>query len=254
VLRSINWRSIQKLAPSATGGTRFIPAPSRTSWWCRKRITRSICEASTGARLFSQLRAFLGTSKITIRKTVLDRILPIPEDLVIEADEYIFTLAPAIAPAIILNQPLFYYRFHGNNLYMVQSGDLVKLRRKHGVLRALLRTLPAPLSQLGVSQEIINAVLEPIGIDAKRLKLSMDGGKPWDTFRVERAAYRLSYKGTSLGYRAFKAVVLLLTLLMPPRQFYRAKNWYAAKGLRRLRKVLGEPTPAAPILEGEPEP
>jgi len=37
--------------------------------------------------------------------------LPVPEELVIEADEYIFTLAPALAPAIILNEPLFYYGF-----------------------------------------------------------------------------------------------------------------------------------------------
>jgi glycosyltransferase involved in cell wall biosynthesis len=203
------------------------------------------------ARLFSQLRAFLGTSKITIRRTVLDRILPIPEELVIEADEYIFTLAPAIAPAIILKQPLFHYRFHGGNLFMLQPGDPVKLRRKHGALSALLRTLPAALSQQGVSPEIIATVLEPIWVDVERMKLSLDGGKPWDTFRVEREAYRTAYSKTSLAYRAFKSLVLLSTLLMPPRQFYRARNWYTAKGLRRLRRVLGEPTPAEPVLSGE---
>src|SRR5438093_3539503 len=59
------------------------------------------------ARLFSSLRGFLGTSKMTIRKSILDRVLPIPEDLVIEADEYVFTLAPAIADAIVLDRPLF---------------------------------------------------------------------------------------------------------------------------------------------------
>ena len=51
------------------------------------------------AELFRHLAAFFGTSRMTIRKSVLDQILPIPEELTIEADEYIFTLAPAIAGA-----------------------------------------------------------------------------------------------------------------------------------------------------------
>jgi hypothetical protein len=75
-------------------------------------------------------------------------------------------------------------------------------------------------------------------------------GKPTDTFRVERAANSLAYCRTSLGYRAFKLLVLLSTLALPPRQFYRAKSWYAAKGLRKMRRILGEPTPAAPIVTG----
>jgi hypothetical protein len=86
------------------------------------------------------------------------------------------------------------------------------------------------------------------------MKLSMDGDNPWDTFQVERAAYRLAYRETSLGYRFFKAAVLASTLLMPPQEFYRLRNWYAAKGLRKMRRFLGEPKPAAPILVGGLEP
>src|SRR2546429_680686 len=66
--------------------------------------------------LFSHLRCFLGTSRITIRKGILDRILPVPKELVVEADEFIFTLAVAIGGALILDEPLFYYRLHGGNL------------------------------------------------------------------------------------------------------------------------------------------
>src|SRR5947207_886583 len=51
------------------------------------------------ARLFSSLRGFLGTSRMTMRKSLLDRVLPIHEDLVIEADEHICTMSPAIALA-----------------------------------------------------------------------------------------------------------------------------------------------------------
>ncbi len=201
------------------------------------------------ARLFSQLCGYLGTSKITIRKAVLDRILPIPEELVIEADEYIFTLAPAIAPAIVLNQPLFYYRFHENNQFMIQSDNPTKLRRKQASLEGLVRTLPGALRKLGVSPEVIKAVLEPTRLDAERMKLSMEGGKPWQTFAVERSSFCLGYAHVSFGYRLFKWLVLALTLVTPPRGFYRLRKWYAAKGLRRLRRVLGEPKVAGPTLQ-----
>ena len=201
------------------------------------------------ARLFSSLRGFLGTSKMTIRKSILDRVLPIPEGLVIEADEYVFTLAPAIADAIVLDRPLFHYRFHSNNLFHFQSNDPSKRRRKYNVLKVLLRTLPPRLAELGVSREVVTEVLEPLSVDAARMGLSLDGGKPWHTFVAERAAFRLSYQRASVGYRLFKGAVLALTLLLPPRRFYRLRDFYAANGLRKLRNVLGEPTTAAPVRE-----
>ncbi len=201
------------------------------------------------AQLFSYLRGFLGTSKITVRKSVLDRIVPIPEELVIEADEYIFTLVPAIAGAIVLDQPLFYYRFHAGNLFQIQSREPARYRRKYVVLAALVRTLPPRLRVLGVSEEVIQTVLEPVWVDAERIRLGLDGGQPWETFRAERAAYRMAYSEVGLGYRAFQAFVLGLTLVMPPRSFYRLRNWYSQKDLRKIRRVVGEPTPAAPIVE-----
>ena len=47
------------------------------------------------AHLFRLRKAFLGTSRMTIRADVLRQIMPVPETLTIEADEYIFTLAAA---------------------------------------------------------------------------------------------------------------------------------------------------------------
>jgi glycosyltransferase involved in cell wall biosynthesis len=201
------------------------------------------------AHLFSQLCGYLGTSKLTIRKAVLGRILPIPEEIVTEADEYIFTLAPAIAPAIILSQPLFYYRFHENNQFMIQSDDPTRLRRRQASLEGLVRTLPGALSKLGLSPEVIKAVLEPTRVDAERMKLSLEGGKPWRTFAVERSSFCLAYTSVSFGYRVFKWWVLGLTLVIPPRWFYRLRKWYTAKGLRKLRRVLGEPRVAGPTIQ-----
>lgn len=202
-----------------------------------------------GAHLFPHLRCFLGTSRFTVRRPVLERVLPVPEELTIEADEFMFTLAVAIGGAIVLDQPLFYYRLHSGNLYQFRWHDAASYRRKCNALAGLLRTLPPRLYALGTPREVVQAVLEPIWVDAERIRLGLDGGKPWRTFAVERAAFRLSYKDAGAGYRLFKGLVLGLTLLLPPRQFYRLRRWYADKDLRHLRAIVGEPTPAAPVVE-----
>ena len=203
------------------------------------------------ATLFSQLACFLGTSRLTIRKRVLRQILPIPKELEVEADEFMFSLAVAISGAIVVESPLTYYRLHANNLFQFRAADERKLLRKRDVMSCLVRELPPRLAAVGVPPNVIDAVIKPAWIQFERLRLVLGEGRPWDTFRVERDAYSVAYQKTTLAYRAFKAGVLLATLLLPPRQFYRAKNWYAAIGLRRLRKILGEPIPAAPIVAGE---
>jgi glycosyltransferase involved in cell wall biosynthesis len=214
-----------------------------------QRTQRLQLHDRAGAELFRQLRPFLGTSKVTIRKRVLERVLPIPEALVIEADEYMFTLAAAVAGALVLNKPLFYYRFHSGNLFQFEVGDSEKLRRKQRVLACLVRELPPVLRAAGVSEDVVRPLIEPVWIQAERLRLSLDGGSPWDTFQVERADSRIAYKNASVGYHLFKTLVYGLTLILPPRRFYELRKWYTATGLRRVRRLLGEPIPAAPILE-----
>ena len=204
------------------------------------------------ALLFTHLRCFLGTTRFTIRKKLLDQILPFPEELVIEADEYMFTLAPALAPVLVLNKPLFYYRLHEGNLFQYSEKDDKKTRRKQRVLEVLHHRLPPRLHALGISDDIIAAVIEPIWVDAGRMRLGLDGGMPWETYRIEKAAYRYSYTDRPIGYRLFKALVLGATLVLPPRSFYKIQQWYASNELHRFRDVAGRPTSAAPISEQRP--
>jgi glycosyltransferase involved in cell wall biosynthesis len=205
------------------------------------------------AVLFTHLRCFLGTTKITIRKKILDQILPFPEELVIEADEYMFTLAPALAPALVLDKPLFYYRFHEGNLFQHSEKDDKKTRRKQRVLEVLQNCLPPRLRALGIRDEIIATVMEPLWVDAGRMRLGLDGGMPWETYHIEKAAYGYSYADRPLGYRLFKAFVLGATLVLPPRSFYKIMQWYGSNDLHRFRNWIGKPTGAAPIIEQRPK-
>jgi len=191
---------------------------------------------------FSELMTYMGTSRLALRRSVLDKMLPVPEELYIEADEYLATLAVAISGGLLLNQALTNYRYHAGNFYQYGKFDLEKARRKATSLLCLGRELTKRLQALGVSAEIVAAITRPRNVEAQRLRLAVDGGMPWESFRVEREARHISYREISPGYRLFHWMVLLLTLLMPPKMFYRIRNWYADHGLHRMRQLIGEAT------------
>ena len=54
------------------------------------------------ARVFRLRKSYLGTSRMTVRADLARRILPVPQGLVIEADEYLFTVAAAMSEIVIL--------------------------------------------------------------------------------------------------------------------------------------------------------
>jgi glycosyltransferase involved in cell wall biosynthesis len=200
-----------------------------------------------GACRFRTSKAFLGTSRFAARKDVLQQVLPLPEALVFEADEFLFTTVAAVADVLVLRQSLTYYRLHANNLFQFHAHDEAKTRQKQRVLEGLVRTLPRTLRRLGAPAEAIAAVIEPIWVDAERLRLSLDGGMPWETYQVEKAAFRLACRHASPGYRVLKSAFLALGLVLPPRQFFRLRQWYAAKGLRKLRELLGKGEPTVSV-------
>ncbi|HUJ83930.1 MAG TPA: hypothetical protein VLW83_18750, partial [Candidatus Acidoferrales bacterium] len=192
---------------------------------------------------------FLGTSRVAIRRSVLEKVLPIPEALVVEADEFMSAVAIAHGGAYLLAEPLTFYRLHDQNQYQFREGDAPRMHRKMNALASLEGALTVRLAAAGVSAAAVQIIVEPIHITAARMKLILNGGMPWETYRVERADFRLAYSKTSLGYRAWKELTLGISLCLPPRWFYRLRDWYSEQNLRRLRSVIGEPVPAAAIRD-----
>jgi len=203
---------------------------------------------------FWDLMSFLGTSRLAIRRSVADKILPVPEELKIEADEYLATMAVAIAGAVILRRALTSYRYHAGNLFQYSKFDLEKTRRKMRVLETLVEELPPKLCSLGVPQGVIEVLFRSRRVEIERMRLGLDGGSPLNTFRVERAAYEIAYGDVTWRYRLFHVFVLAQTLLLPPRIFYRLRHWYAEKGLAKLRSWTGNPVPAIRLVDRRPEP
>ena len=194
-------------------------------------------ETPAAARFAASVRTFGGTSKLAIRRGALERALPVPPDLPF-FDNFIFFQAIATSGALLLPQALCYYRLHPGNLYASEVRNEDRLRRKHNLEIGLVKHLPRRLASLGIPNEIISVVLESDQMDSDRLRLSLDGGKPWDTFRVESMFFHNSYRNPDPGYRVFKYFVLFLTLLMPPKVFYRLRHWYSERNLRRIRERI----------------
>lgn len=87
----------------------------------------------------------LTTTGLAFRRDVIERLLPIPEVLTIQADAYLATLTTFLAPVVAIDEPLAVYRIHGDNLYFQADDDINadRLRRRITTRRALAEKLEA---------------------------------------------------------------------------------------------------------------
>ena len=191
-------------------------------------------------------RTFLGTSRLAVRREALDRIGPIPEKLVFCADTPILTLAFALGGAILLDQPLCYYRLHSENLFEFGAGDAAKNRRRYAIIGCHLEVLPQRLMELGVDPKIVATFFEGDRADMEYFLLRSNGGSRLRTFRMEMHRFRSAYRNPSLGYVLFKWSVGAMTLLLPSRRFYWMRDWYARRNLKRIRTLFGDADPVEP--------
>jgi hypothetical protein len=157
---------------------------------------------------------------MTVRADVLKRVLPVPETLWIQADEYMFTLAAALCEVRILPEPLFFYRFHDSNAFQMTSTDSARLKRKQSVLDELAAVLAPQLKSLGAETAATQAIVESVQLEADQLRLQIEGGWSWETVKTEWKLYKMWYRNPPVSHRLFKAFTLAATLFLPPKSFY----------------------------------
>ncbi|MCU1242652.1 MAG: glucosyl transferase [Candidatus Acidoferrum typicum] len=190
------------------------------------------------ARLARRDWGFLQPSALTVRRTLLERIMPIPEVLVFNADSPIATASMAMG-ARVLPQALSYYRFHGQNLYEIDHKDSAKLLRRYEMDDMMYSVLWPMLLRLGISEECVSILLDQNWIWSNRTSLHTFGGSRLKTLRTEMRCFRSTCENPTFAYRLFKYIIMVpATLLLPPRQFYDLRNWYTRQNLARLRGWL----------------
>jgi glycosyltransferase involved in cell wall biosynthesis len=190
----------------------------------------------SGALLFRRRCAFMGTSRMTVRRDLLQRIGPILPEIRIQADEYIYTLASVLMPMRILPEALTYYRVHADNGFHMLNADPVKLRRKQQALTILAKTLSSRLAEFGIDQQVRRSLLVYTEACAEQLRLAMEGGWSWETVRTEWNVYRVTHPDAPPAHRVFKSLILLGALFMTPMSFYSTQRRLAQNSFyRRIR-------------------
>jgi hypothetical protein len=206
---------------------------------CAPAETKFVNLATPEAALEARLNwPFLLMGALTTRRKVLEQVIPIPEVLIFSADSPI-QLTSMAAGVRVLPEPLFYYRHHADNLYAVDESNMAKVRRRYQVAETAMELLEAQLIRLDVPSESIDVLIRPVWTEVSRLNLSRFGGSRLKAFRTEMRSFRSDFKNPSLGYLLFKYFVVgAATLMLPPRRFYQARDWYAQRKLGRYREQL----------------
>lgn len=181
---------------------------------------------------------FLRTSAFSVKRSVLEAILPVPEALVFCADAYIVPACMAVG-VHVTDQPLMYYRIHDDNLCTFDgAANDARLRRRCEMHELLFEMLEPMLVANGVRRDAARALVCPFFTDAMRFKLNTFGGSRMNALRTEMRAFSFAHPRPSVRDRLAKSVVAAGTMLLPPRTFYRARNWYARQRALRFPEAL----------------
>ena len=209
------------------GITEVLQDGAKRSELVRETLELKI-DSVSGARTFRVRKSFLGTSRMAFRADLLRRIGPVPEALVIEADEFLFTLGALFSQVVLLREALTFYRLQGQNLFQISELAPTSLRRKHAVLLALADGLRRRFAEEHIPPEIRHVIVDAVQTEADVLRLSLGDGSPLDTFRTELRSYDLSHEHASAIRRALKCVSLLPALVLAPSQYNALKQKLAS--------------------------
>lgn len=208
-------------------GTTEIQVPDRAKFLCASTPQSAI-------ETFNAWR-YLLLGALTVRMGVLRQLIPLPEALVFCADAPI-SMACMAKGVQLIDQPLFYYRHHASNLHAGAEGAK-RLKRKLDMNAHAFEAALSLLLQMGTDAETANALVCPTLVSMNRQRLAEFGGSPLRTLRTEMRSFQYEHKDPRLSYLLFKFFVVgASALLLPPRIFYKGRDWYARKDMGRVRE------------------
>jgi glycosyltransferase involved in cell wall biosynthesis len=203
----------------------------------------------SAATFFRLSRCYFGTSRLALRAEVARKILPVPDALVFEADEYLFTMAAALAQFALLPDALTHYRVHAGNLYLQAGASKAGERRKARVIAELAAALRVSLPRTGAPQAAVDALLEIVDAEAAQLRLKLDGGWPWETFRTERTIYRVQHADAPARSKLLRTLSMVPALALPPRWFYSGRQWLGKQNWYKRARAAAVPVPGFAKVE-----
>jgi hypothetical protein len=201
-----------------------------------RETARFRLDSVASARQFRLRKSFLGTSRMAYRAAVLKQIGAVPEALVIQADEYLFTVAGLFAEVLIRREPLTYYRLHDANAFQIADGNAAALRRKYAALSAVAGALRERFQREGIAADITDAVVSCVSVEAELIRLTLESGAPWETISAEWKNYRIMHADVSALRLVLKGASLLPAFLLSSRKYFQLTQKVAGnRQYRRLR-------------------
>jgi glycosyltransferase involved in cell wall biosynthesis len=185
--------------------TRFPPLPPR---WTAEDFLAGRC-------------LFTGTTGLSFRVSALKRVLPVPEELRINADSHLYA-AVLDAPAGNIAETLAWRRVHGANRYAGRMRDPARLAEHRRALAVLDRELARLLAGSGraLGPEPLRARrAEELLSDLFLARYAGDWARAWGFWKESLAQYRGAR-------RAAKGATLFLALASP-RAYLALQDAYA---------------------------
>lgn len=180
---------------------------------------------------------FFLTSALTVRRNELDRLMPLSNKLVFCADSPI-SFGCMATGALVIPEPLCYYRVHSENLHSCSPDDMRAMQRRFEVKELMYMEVAATLRRLGVPRECVRALLYDAWVQDSRSGLRHFGGARLATFRTELRAFQVEHQNPTAPYTLFKWLVVGgASLLLPPKLFYKGRDYYGRRNLGQLRAV-----------------
>jgi len=187
------------------------------------------------------------TSGMALRRSVVERLLPVPEELVIYADTYLIYLIIFIAPVVAINEHLTRYRHYDGNLAAYGGGDRDRQQRRWRCYQSAVGHIRAWLERNGhdTTQAGIADFLERHRLVAEYFRFLHAPPSHGEFFRHLRTQERLYGRFWSRSYRAFRAAASGLGFLLGYNTYEALRNRYRKAGAIQARESL-LPTHAAP--------
>ena len=190
------------------------------------------------------------SATLAFRRTVLQRLLPVPESLIVQADAHLSACVIFVAPIVYIDQPLTVYRVHPDNLWncaantppgcSIFEGDpaaKARLQRRVITTRSIREGVRQWLEKNGfdVNRPDLRAFLNQWTISSRAAEFALSPPGRLRFFRhlLEQPTTRMTWRHLVVNYaNAFGS------LLVGYRNFHRLDGWRLAVK-RSLRSALG---------------
>lgn len=186
--------------------------------------------------------ASYGTSRTSIRKSVLQELLPLNESgMIIEADLYLNLILFFLTNVSCLNEHLTGYRIHGSNLYTVT--DITKLPFQTKCMEKAISHVREFLRRKDdLDNKLINNFLRTYEIEIAERNLSVqiynNKGNRLSLIKHEFDKILFNRKLWGFRYTIYKMSLLLIIMVIGPKYFLRLKDFYSIKNINKIRNIF----------------